>query len=95
MTAKLAVTVAVDLDAAAVTLRPAGHLTTENFQGILAVIRRAGRVLPGCVVLVDLDQLHIGSPDALHVLSEAAAETRHSSVAHGRQCTGPAARVAA
>lgn len=95
MTTKLAVIVAVDLDAAAVTLRPAGHLTTENVQGILAVVRSARRVLPGCDVLVDLDQLHIGSPDVLHVLSEAGAETRHSSVAHGRRRTRAAARVAA
>lgn len=95
MTAKLAVTVAVDLDAAAVTLRPAGRLTSENVQGILAVVRRAGRVLPGCDVLVDLDQLHIGSPDALRVLSESGAETRHPMSAYGGRHTHPAARVAA
>lgn len=87
MTAKLAV--AVDLHAAAVTLRPAGKLTSENVPCILAVVRRAGRVLPGCEVLWDLDQLHIGSPDALRVLSESGAETRHPMRAHGGRRTAP------
>lgn len=96
MTAKLAVTIAVDLDAAAVTLRPAGRLTSENVHGILAAVRRAGRVLPGCDVRVDLDQLHISSREALHVLSESGVETRHLPRAHGGHRTHhPAAGAAA
>lgn len=98
MTAKLAVTVSVDMDAGSVTLRPAGRLTSENVPGILAVLRRAGRVLPGCNVLLDLDHLQIGSPDALRTLSGSGAEIqhgRHSVDAHDGYRPAFAARAAA
>lgn len=98
MTAKLAVTVTVDMDAASVTLRPAGRLTSENVNGILAVLQRAGRVLPGCDVLIDLDRLQIGSPEALHTLSGSGAgilHGHHSSDAHGGYRPTLPARAAA
>lgn len=98
MTAKLSLTVTVDMDAASATLHPAGRLTSENAHGILAVIRRAGRVLPGFTVLLDLDQLHIGSPEALRTLSESDAKIlhgRHALNAHGSYRPNPALRAAA
>lgn len=98
MTAKLAVTVAVDMDAAAVTLRPAGTLTPENTPYLLAVAQRAKHVLPGFDVLLDLDQLHIGSPAALRALSDSGALTLHPRrPRHGRggYRHGHAARAAA
>jgi hypothetical protein len=73
MPAKLAVTVAVEMDAATVTLRPAGSLTPENVHGLLAVARRARHVLPGFDVRLDLDQLRAGSPEVLRALSESGA----------------------
>ncbi|MGO4435192.1 hypothetical protein AB4Y88_18450 [Paenarthrobacter sp. RAF9] len=73
MLAKLSVTVAVDMDAAAVTLRPTGRLTPKNVQGLLAVVRRATRVLPGFDVLLDLDQLLVDCPETLPALSQAGA----------------------
>ncbi|MET1154176.1 hypothetical protein [Arthrobacter sp.] len=75
MTTKLAVTVAVDMDATTVTLRPAGRLTPENVRGLLAVVGRAGRVLPGFAVQLDLDLLHTDSPEALRALTDSGART--------------------
>lgn len=75
MTTKLAVTVAVDMDATTVTLRPAGRLTPENVRGLLAVVGRAGRVLPGFAVQLDLDLLHTDSPEALRTLADSGAKT--------------------
>ncbi|RKR29843.1 hypothetical protein [Arthrobacter oryzae] len=75
MTAKLAVTVAVDMDATTVTLSPAGRLTSDNVRALLALVGRAGRVLPGFDVHLDPGQLHPGSPDALKTLSGAGVKT--------------------
>lgn len=75
MTAKLAVTVAVDMDATTVTLRPAGRLTPDNVRALLAVVGRAGRVLPGFSVQLDLDLLIAISPEALRTLTESGATT--------------------
>lgn len=98
MTAKLSVTVAVDMDFAAVTLRPAGKLTSENVRDLLAVARRAGRVLPGFDLQLDLDQLHTGSPEAFRALSDSGVRTlpRHHQVSgcHGFHLN-PAPRAAA
>jgi hypothetical protein len=68
MATKLAVTVAVDLDAAAVTIRFVGRLTSENVQGLLAVVHRAERTLPGFVIRLDASHLHVGSSEALSAL---------------------------
>jgi hypothetical protein len=95
MPAKLSVTVAVDMDSASVTLRPAGSLTPENVQGLLAVVRRAARVLPGFGVLLDLDQLHVGCPEAFRALSQAGARTIHRHHAPGGYRRTTAARAAA
>lgn len=73
MTAKLAVTVAVDMDATTVTLRPAGRLTTNNVRALLALVGRAGRVLPGFAVHLDLDLLHTESVEAVRTLTESGA----------------------
>lgn len=70
MTAKFAVTVAVDIDATTVTLRPAGSLTTSNVRVLLALAGRAGRVLPGFAVHLDLDLLHTGHPEAVRTLTD-------------------------
>lgn len=70
MTAKLAVTVAVDMDATTVTLRPVGSLTLNNVRALLALAGRAGRVLPGFAVHLDLDLLHIGHPQAMRTLKD-------------------------
>jgi hypothetical protein len=70
MTAKLAVTVAVDMDATTVTLRPAGSLTPKNVRALLALAGRAGRVLPGFAVQLDLDLLHAGHPEAVRTLTD-------------------------
>jgi hypothetical protein len=75
MTTKLAVTVAVDMDARSVTVRPSGRLTSDNVRGLLAVVHRAERILPGFAVQLDLDQLRYGSPEALRALSDYGAET--------------------
>lgn len=72
MTAKLAVTVAVDMDATTATLRPAGRLTPNNFRAVLALVGRAGRVLPGFAVQLDLDLLHSGHPEAVRTLTDSA-----------------------
>ena len=45
MATKLSVTVAVDMDAATVTLRPAGRLTHDNVRALLAVVGR-GNIPP-------------------------------------------------
>lgn len=74
MTAKLAVTVAVDMDVASVTLRPAGRITPENVHGLLALVPRAKSVLSGFDLLLDLAQLYVVSPEALRTLSESGAE---------------------
>lgn len=89
MLAKLSVTVAVDMDAAAVTLRPTGRLTPKNVQGLLAVVRRATRVLPGFDVLLDLDQLLVDCPETLPALSQAGARTIRSH--HARAGCRPSA----
>lgn len=97
MTTKLALTVAVDMDGAAVTLKPSGVLTRDNVRGLIAVARRAQRVLAGFTVHVDLDRLHAVAPGALRDLADAGMKTlpppenlRHES-GHSR----PAARLAA
>jgi hypothetical protein len=74
MTTKLAVTVAVDMDATTVTLRPAGRLTPNNVRALLVLVGRAGRVLPGFAVRLDLDLLHTGCPEALRTLTESGAQ---------------------
>jgi hypothetical protein len=70
MIAKLTVTVSVDLDATAVTVRPVGTLTSENVRGLLAVVHGAERTLPGFVVYLDVRHLHTGSQKALGALEE-------------------------
>ena len=75
MTAKLNVTVAVDLDASFVTVRPAGTLTCENVRGLIAVVRRAERTLPGFEIILDLSQLRSGSPAAFRMLGESRTPT--------------------
>ncbi|MET3952786.1 hypothetical protein [Arthrobacter sp. UYEF36] len=75
MTAKLNVTVAVDLDAFSVTVGSAGTLTCENVRGLIAVVRRAERILPGFEVILDLSLLHAGSPAAFRALGECGART--------------------
>jgi hypothetical protein len=75
MTTKLAVTVAVDLDASSVRVRPSGRLTSDNVRGLLAVVRRAERILPGFAVQLDLDQLRCDSPEALRALTDSGVET--------------------
>jgi hypothetical protein len=68
MATKLAVTVAVDLDAEAVTIRPVGSLTSDNVQGLLAVVHRAERTLPGFAIRLDGSHLRVGSSEALSAL---------------------------
>jgi hypothetical protein len=75
MTTKLAVTVAVDMDATTVTLRPTGNLTPDNVRALLALVGRAGRVLPGFGVHLDLDLLRTGSPEAVRALRQSGAKT--------------------
>ncbi|WP_458113518.1 hypothetical protein M1D88_05225 [Arthrobacter sp. R1-13] len=87
MATKLAVTVAVDLDVTAVTLKTAGTLTPENVRGLIAIARRARRMLPSLTVHVDLGRLRAVSPEALQALADAGlstlrpgpVETRHGS----------------
>lgn len=74
MTAKLAITVAVDMDATTVTLRAAGRLTPNNVFALLSVAGRAGRVLPGFAVHLDLDLVDTGSPEAVRTLTESGAQ---------------------
>jgi hypothetical protein len=75
MTKKLAVTVAVDVDAPAVTLKPAGVLTDENVKGLVAIARRAERLMPDCNLHLETVRLRAVSPGALQVLAEAGIET--------------------
>lgn len=75
MTTKLAVTVAVDMDATTVTLKPAGRLTPSNVRALVALVGRSGRVLPGFSVHLDLDMLHATCPEALRTLTESGART--------------------
>ena len=75
MTTRLAVTVAVDMDASTVTLRPTGRLTPNNVRALLALVGRAGRVLPGFAVHLDLDLLQTGSPEAVRTLTESGVKT--------------------
>lgn len=70
LTAKLAVTVAVDMDATTVILRPAGRLTLNNVRALLTLVGRAGRVLPGFAAHLDLDLLHTGHPEAFRTLTD-------------------------
>jgi hypothetical protein len=74
MTKKLAVTVAIDVDAPAVTLKPAGVLTDDNVKGLVAVVRRAERVMPDFRPRLDPDRLKAASPQALRILAEAGVE---------------------
>lgn len=74
MTTKLAVTVAVDMDATTVTLRPAGRLTASNARALLALVGRSGRILPGFAVHLDLDQLHTGCPEVVRTLTDSGAQ---------------------
>ena len=74
MTAKLAITVAVDMDATTVTLKAAGTLTANNVHALLSVAGRAGRVLPGFAVRLDLDLVETGSPEAVRTLTESGAK---------------------
>jgi hypothetical protein len=98
MTTKLSVTVAVDMDFAAVTLRLAGKLTSENVQGLLAVVRRAERDLPGVDLQLDLAHLQTGSPEAFRTLSDSGVRTHprhHQSSGHHGFRLGPDSRAAA
>lgn len=72
-TARLTVTVAVDLDAACVTVRPAGTLTSENVRGLLAVVHRAERTLPGFSVHLELEHLLAQSRSAIDHLRDSGA----------------------
>ncbi|MCY1235004.1 hypothetical protein D9M72_476050 [compost metagenome] len=65
------------MDAASVSVRPSGQLTSQNVHGILAVLGRARGAFPGCDILLDVDQLHIGSTEALRTLSGSGAELHH------------------
>lgn len=98
MTAKLAVTVSVDMDATVVTLRPAGRLTTNNVRALLALVGRAGRVLPGFAVQLDLDLLHTESAETVRTLSESGAQvlpTRPLDARYGYNPLDLEAKVAA
>lgn len=97
MTTKLAVTVAVDMDASSVTVRPFGRLTSDNVRGLLAVVRRAERILPGFAVQLDLNQLNCDSNEALRALSDSGAETlaAHPKSTRHRRRSDVAARLAA
>lgn len=75
MATKLAVTVAVDMDVTAVTLKPAGALTSDNVRGLIAVAHRAQRVLTDFTVRVDLGRLHAVTPGALRELADAGLES--------------------
>ena len=88
MTAKLSVTVAVDLDVTSVTVRAAGTLTCDNARGLIAVVRRAERTLPGFAILLDLSQLHAGSPAAFRVLRDSGERTVPPSLVNDRGATG-------
>lgn len=88
MTAKLSVTVAVDLDVASVTVRAAGALTWENVRGLIAVVRRAERTLSGFAVLLDLSQLLACSPEASRILRESGAQTVPPGPVDGRYPIG-------
>lgn len=88
MTAKLSVTVAVDLDVTSVTVRAAGTLTCENVRGLIAVVRRAERTLPGFAIILDPGQLHAGPPEAFRVLRESGARTVPPSLDNDGRPTG-------
>lgn len=75
MTTKLAVTVAVDMDATAVTLKPAGTLTRDNVRGLIAVAHRAQRVLADFTIHADLHRVHCVAPEALRDLADAGVKT--------------------
>lgn len=95
MTTKLNVTVAVDLDVTAVTVRPAGRLTTDNVRGILAVVHRAERTLPGFSIQLDLNHARTNSSAALRALGQSGATIVRElpvRIPHGPD---PAASVAA
>jgi len=68
VTTKLSVTVAVDLDLTAVTIRVAGLIDTENVRGLLAVVNRAEHIFPDFVVRLDQERLHSASPETLDLL---------------------------
>jgi len=72
VTTKLSVTVAVDLDLTSVTIRVAGLLNSQNVGGLLAVVKRAERILPDFAVRLDLEHLRSAAPEALHLLRQSA-----------------------
>ena len=71
MTLKLSLTVAVDMDAMAVTLKAAGILTNQNVQALIAVAQRARRMVPSFTVTLDPELLKEIFPEALHPLTDA------------------------
>jgi hypothetical protein len=98
MTTKLTATVAVDIDATAVTLKSAATLTRDNVRGLIAVARRAQRVLADFTVHVDLDRLHAVAPGALGDLADAGVKTHLPHPKNFRRESWrprPAARLAA
>lgn len=97
MTAKLTVTVAVDLDTSCVTVRPSGTLTSDNVRGLLAVVHRAERTLPGLAVQLDLEHVVTRSPGAFGDLRDSGTTILHSRPAdtHGWNRVRPRARHAA
>lgn len=62
MTTRLAHTVAVDMDATSVTLKPAGILARDNVRGRIAVASRARRVPARFTVHADLDFSDLSIP---------------------------------
>jgi hypothetical protein len=92
MTKKLAVTVAVDVDTPAVTLKPAGVLTDDNVKGLVAIAHRAERLMPDCDLHVETTRLLAVSPGALRVLSEAGIETTEAPPLGGRGVPQPEQR---
>lgn len=72
--------VSVDLDLTAITIRAAGVLSTANVSGLLAVINRAARTLPDLSVRRDLEHLHSTCDEALRFLHQSVAEVTHRKV---------------
>lgn len=72
VTTKLSVTVAVNLDLTSVTISVAGLLSSQNVGGLLAVVKRAERILPDFTVRLDLEHLRSAAPEALHLLRQGA-----------------------
>lgn len=97
MTAKLSVTVAVDPDVATVTVRTGGTLSCQNVHGLIALVRRAERSLPGFSIALDLSQLKSGPPEAFRAIRESGARVVPRTPVNDRRSEGPspAVRVAA